>query len=379
MIFAPENSLIQFPASDIIQSCGIVMNKCLPITRSSDINFQIKIDDVESAPSPTAYVMKLFRTCDIAEVAPVPTYLYGEDEEVFATLSWTHLNDGIAWGFMEQTNPDFDFGSVFEDGECFRIGIVAVAGDSYKYSNFFGVTGSDVTIKLFINGVNTTIGVFDYSDGEDIADAIRSVISDNVTVLVAVNDNYISITIHSLSGDTYGNLTLGATVYTADVVTGQDDLVACSTCFTYKSDPCFTTVLKYRNDENAFGFNYETNEDFYNKVRVPLYLDSPQPLTNKNVYRYSSGEYKTLSAVFEKELLGHVGYCDEHRHFAIAIALKHDNLQMAQDDDDEFTTYSVEDAYEIAWLNKPGTNPDSAPASFKAKESPFYQVNSNCV
>lgn len=355
------------------------MNKCLPITRSGDVNFQIKIDDVEAAPGANDYVMKLFRTCDIDDVVEIPNYIYGDMTEVFATIAWTHIaDDGESFGFMTQTNDDFDLGAVFENGECFRIGIVAVNGDSYTYSNFYGVTGTDVTIKLFINGVEQNLGVFDYSDGDDIADAIRTATDDNVTVLVAVNSNFISITIHSLSGDTYGNLTLGATVYTATVAANTDSLVACSNCFVYKSDTCFTTVLKYRNNENAFGFNYELEEDFYNKVRVGMYLDRPQPITNKNVFRYSDGSYKMLSAVFEKQYEGHVDYYDEQRHFAIAIAMKHDELFMAQNDDTEFTGYSCEDAYEIGWLNRPGLNVDSAPATFKVKETPFYEENSNC-
>jgi hypothetical protein len=380
MIYAPENSIIQFPASDVISSCVIVPSKCLPITRSSDINFQIIIDDVEAAPASNEYVMKLFTTCDTSDLVEVPAYIYGTDEEVFATIAWTHMTDeGIAYGFMTQTNDDFDFGQVFENGDCFRIGIVRVNSDSYKYANFFEVTGSDVTIKLTINGVEQTLGIFDYSTPDDIADAIRSYISDQVTVLQAVNTSYVSITIHSLSGDTYGNFKLGGTTYAATVTAGEDDIVACSNCFVYKADPCFTTVLKYRNSENAFGFNYEADDEFYNKVRVGMYIDNPQPVDTENVYRQSNGVYKTLSAMFESVSEGHVDYYDKQRHFAIAMAMRHDDFSAAQNNEDEFTGYVRSGAYEIAWQNKPGINLDAAPASFKVKETPYYQINSNCL
>lgn len=379
MIYAPENSIVQFPQSDIISSCVIVPNKCLPITRSSDINFQIIINDVDSAPGPDEYVMKLFSTCDTDDLVTVPAYLYGTAEEVFATILWTHLTDeGLAYGFMTQTNPDFDFGQIFDNNECFRIGIVKVNADSYKYDNFYGVTGSDVTIKLTINAVEQTIGIFDYSTADDIADAIRSYISDQVTVQQAVNTAYISITIHSLSGDTYGSLKLGGTTYTVDVTAGDDDIVACSNCFVYRADPCFTSVLKYRNSENAFGFNYEIDEDFYNKVRVGMYIDNPQPVDNENVYRQSNGVYVTLSAMFEAVSDGHVEYYDRQRHFAIAMAMRHDEFYVAQGDEEDFTGYVRSGAYEIAWQNKPGINLDAAPATFKVKETPFYQINSNC-
>lgn len=380
MIYAPENSIIQFPASDIISSCVIVPSKCLPITRSSDINFQIIINDVDSAPASNEYVMKLFTTCDTADLVEVPAYIYGTAEEIFATITWSHLSDeGIAYGFMTQTNDDFDFGQLFDNGDCFRIGIVKVNANSYKYDDFFGVTGSDVTIKLTINGVEQTIGIFDYSTPDDIADAIRSYITDQVTVLQAVNTSYVSITIHSLSGDTYGNFKLGGTTYTADVTTGEDDIVACSNCFVYKADPCFTTVLKYRNSENAFGFNYEVDEDFYNKVRVGMYIDNPQPIDTENVYRQSNGVYKTLSAMFESVSEGHVEYYDKQRHFAIAMAMRHDDFSAMQANEEDFTGYVRSGAYEIAWQNKPGTNLDAAPASFKVKETPYYQINSNCL
>lgn len=379
MIYAPPNSIIQFPESDIVASCVIVPSKCLPITRSSDINFQIIINDVDEAPASNEYVMKLFTTCDTADLVEVPAYIYGTAEEIFATIIWTHLDEGIAYGFMTQTNDDFDFGQVFEDGECFRIGIVRVSGDSYKYDNFYGVSGADVSVKLTINGVEQSWGIFDYATPDDIADIIRANITDQVTVVQAVNTAYASITIHSLSGDTYADFKLGATTYTADVTTGEDDIVACSNCFIYKADPCFTTVLKYRNSENAFGFNYDIDDEFYNKARVAMYIDNPQPVDTENVYRQSNGVYKTLSAMFESLSEGHVDYYDKQRHFAIAMAMRHDDFSAMQAMEEDFTAYVRSGAYEINWQNKPGVNLDAAPASFKVKETPYYQINSNCL
>ena len=379
MIFAPENSIIQFPETDLLNSCDSVISKCLPIHRSGDINFQIIIDDVDSAPSSGEYVMKLLTGCDIADVVEVPEYIYGTLTETFATILWTHIDeDGEAIGAMTQSNDDFDLGAIFDDGECFRIGIIKVNGDSYTYSNFYGVSGTDITIKLVIDGVDTTIGIFDYSDADDIADAIRTITSDQVTVLQAVNSPTVTITIHALGTKVYGNLTLGATVYAATVAANEDTLIACSNCFRYVADPCYTTVLKYRNNESAFGFNYD-DEDFYNIVRLGLYLDRPQPISTRNVFRFSDGSYKTLSAVIEKEYEGHVDYYNEQIHFAIAIALKHDTVSMRPSDSNaRFTGYVSDEAYEIEWLNRPGTNIDAAPAKFKVKETPFYEVNSNC-
>lgn len=86
---------------------------------------------------------------------------------------------------------------------------------------------------------------------------------------------------------------------------------------------------------------------------------------------------KVLSARYEKEYEAHTEYFNEARHFQLKAATKHDKF-MIGDTYDEAVEFTAEGKYDIGWLNKPGTNIDSAPANFKIRPTPYSQFNSNC-
>lgn len=173
-------------------------------------------------------------------------------------------------------------------------------------------------------------------------------------------------------------------------IIGENDIdiysaVGCSNCFYRICDPCFTSVISYRCDEDAFGFDYyhvsgggNVLAGFYNKIRLPFYLKEPQFPKKKNVFIKSDGARKTLSSRIEKEYNAFTDYMTEQWHERLVIALEHDTVLIESPDApvSPALQFTCESNYDIEWqrfLNYP-----TAPAKFKVKLTPYNNYNSNC-
>lgn len=156
----------------------------------------------------------------------------------------------------------------------------------------------------------------------------------------------------------------------------SNSIVGCVGCFQRICDPCYTTLINYRNNENAFGFN--NNNRSYNQIRLPFYFKEPQFPTKRTVFTLSNGMQKKLSARMEKEWIAETDYMPKEWHEKLAIALEHDNVRVTNTNANLSNVLIMMDAnYEIDWqhfLNYP-----TAPAKFKAKQIPYNIINSNCL
>lgn len=159
-------------------------------------------------------------------------------------------------------------------------------------------------------------------------------------------------------------------------------------CFSYTPNGCFTSLIRYRCNENAFGFGYYSlnpsspynnlDANVYNIVRLPFFLEKPQTKTQRQVYRKSDGNYVKLSAVMQKEYDAVVGWMPDTWHIKLAVALAHDTFQVWDDASGQWDTYIMDEGdYQINWRNEPGINLNVAPATFKLKSMPFDNVNAN--
>lgn len=376
-IATPGNSFVQLSSPFVIPVAGacdgyiINMDFCLPAYRSSDIDFELLMTGMEDLPGSGEYVLKLVSDCTSADVITIIKN-DASTTEIFATIVWEFNEDeSVAIGHL--TIPVFDFDNFLEDYECFRIALFAVAPDLYQWNGITAPGLCDIT--LTINGSPQEIGQFSVQAMDDIVAALETLGLDDFSVVDAD-----SISTINASGNTYADLVLnpvaaGATqTITPDVTEDTDDtVVKCSTCFQLIPNTCFTAVIKYRGNEDSFGFLYEQETAFYNKIRLPILLNSPQPIVEETVFRLSDGSLKQLSARFQKEYEGSTDYLSEDWHFKLSIALKHDLVYL----DD--VQYLQEGKYEIGWLNKPGTNVSGSPAKFKVRQTPYFQLNSNCV
>lgn len=113
---------------------------------------------------------------------------------------------------------------------------------------------------------------------------------------------------------------------------------------------------------------------FLNRIRLPLYLKTPQFPVEANRFRMSDGTSKTLSVTIRKNYSLVTDYMGELSHQRLVIALNHDNVSI--EGDRYVGGVSVDGEYEIGWpdfLDYP-----IAPASVKIQVTPFDFTNSNC-
>ncbi len=160
--------------------------------------------------------------------------------------------------------------------------------------------------------------------------------------------------------------------------------------FVYKSDTCWTNLVRYRCADNSYGFFYEeadavvANHLYFNSIRLPITLHSPTPATEKMGFRKSDGSYVTLAATKEKIWSVDTDWFDDHLHQCLDAAIDHDKLYIkdtvASDCDyDDYEFFHPEgDAYDIDWQEQPGQHLGIAKASFKLKTNPYYSQTSNC-
>lgn len=156
-------------------------------------------------------------------------------------------------------------------------------------------------------------------------------------------------------------------------------IAGCLGCFKKICDPCHTTLLEYYNNENAFGFYYKTTGNaalISNRIRLPFYLRQPLFPTTRNVFTLSNGSKKKLSARVEKEWSAITDYMPKEWHEKLAIALEHDSVSMVNVNANINSEVMMESNYDIDWqafLDNP-----LAQASFKVKQIPYNNINTNC-
>jgi hypothetical protein len=139
-------------------------------------------------------------------------------------------------------------------------------------------------------------------------------------------------------------------------------------------DGCYSTVIEYSCDEDAYDFLY-CDFDTVNRVRLPFYLKKPQLQDEETVYVKSRGAIQRLKSVTKKEFEGVVEMLPFDQHEKLKAALSHDNVWT---DGKHYTGgISKSAAYEIGYIDF--MDLATAPASFKAMATPYNWRNSNCA
>ena len=146
-------------------------------------------------------------------------------------------------------------------------------------------------------------------------------------------------------------------------------------CFQYVTDPCFTSRLIYLNNEDAFGFVYPPN--WANIIRLPVYFKNPTVEAEQKVYVRSDGTRKLLSSRLSKNYLGLVDHSTEEIHQKLVVALSHDSVNFLTDN-----YYYMTCTFENEYTNEFNQEPmpiNVWPANFTVYETPFDNINSNCI
>lgn len=148
----------------------------------------------------------------------------------------------------------------------------------------------------------------------------------------------------------------------------------------------FTRRVKYRCNENAFGFNYVDdlnlpNGDFYNMVRIPINVHSPQYPKKSRGYLKGDGSYIKTFGYIAKEFTVDTDLRTALFHQAMAAALESDYFAIY---DDGLRVYqqkahTEDNSYDIEYKNVPGFFADLGYGSFKFRSTPFNHINTNCL
>lgn len=153
------------------------------------------------------------------------------------------------------------------------------------------------------------------------------------------------------------------------------NILAMSNKFRRVADTCFSTLLAYWNDDDAFGFNYPTPA-FYNTIRLPFSFRKPVFPVTEQIYTRSDGSIFRASSRVSKEYEGYTDVLTEYFHEKLIVSLKHDHVQFTNSDIGLVAKeLFVQGDYKPDW-------PDDntvvvAPAKFKISV-PISNINSNC-
>lgn len=161
----------------------------------------------------------------------------------------------------------------------------------------------------------------------------------------------------------------------------QNYAVACTNCFRFFPDRCFTNLIRYNNPSNAFGFYYEeAGTSFYNKVRLGMHMHSPKWPERSKVYTDGIGVTRKLSSRILEQYVISVDYMTEHLHKCMAMALGHSKVQLYHEIDAAWKTkvFNEGEVYEPEWQNTPGHYTRTGPAEFNFITTPFDNQNNNC-
>lgn len=114
---------------------------------------------------------------------------------------------------------------------------------------------------------------------------------------------------------------------------------------------------------------------FYNKIRLPFQLHSPQFPDERSTFRKANGVVKTLSVVIRKTYQLETDYLPERLHQRLKIALAHDTVSV---EGDTYLGLIAQDGdYTIEWPEGVLHYP-TAKANATVQVTPFDASNSNC-
>ena len=142
---------------------------------------------------------------------------------------------------------------------------------------------------------------------------------------------------------------------------------------------CFTSVIEYRNNSNAFYFDYSSSL-FFNRVRLPFYLHSPTFDEERQDYKKSDGSTKQLMFRIWKDYKVKTDYFLQDWLEKFQVATTHDGIYIT-DTYNNFDTKRVLriDKIDFSWIEdeKPFVNIAQAKTTFRIAEA-VQNVSSNC-
>lgn len=156
--------------------------------------------------------------------------------------------------------------------------------------------------------------------------------------------------------------------------------VASTNCFKKSNELCFTSLLRYDCNEDAFGFNYTSGVIPPNRIRLPMYLKQPDYKQSEKGYQFSDGTYKKQYERIDKEYTLETDYLTEALHDRINVALSSDTILITNGNIGiEYKGIYKSEAYKPKWNSSDSIYVRTAKAFTKViLNEPLSLLNSNC-
>jgi hypothetical protein len=134
-------------------------------------------------------------------------------------------------------------------------------------------------------------------------------------------------------------------------------------------------VIEFRGRQNGWGFDYETDTNFYQRFRLEFVLNRTKYPEIKKVYRQSNGVYRHANVNIDKKVMLDTDYFDERTHDAFAVAIKHDEFYIGG------IAYFSSEEYEPDWVEASTDNRyfELAKASTELFIQGYDQRNNVCA
>jgi len=94
------------------------------------------------------------------------------------------------------------------------------------------------------------------------------------------------------------------------------------------TDDCDNMLIAYRNNFDAYNFEWETFENMYQQVRIGAFLRSDKPAVKEQAYRKTNGVYRRGNTFIDKTIELHSDLIDEETRDSFVVALKHSDFKI---------------------------------------------------
>ena len=149
------------------------------------------------------------------------------------------------------------------------------------------------------------------------------------------------------------------------------------------ADTCYSSVIKYWNNSDAFDFDYAWGHTFASKVELPMYLRDPKMENEQKVYTRSDGflvklyERKEETYMLETDLMPYTW------HKNLDIALSHDTVTISNANASSFdplntaTQFVKKENYEIEYNKSPLSSLGKGMCKLSNAQA-IHLINNNC-
>ena len=135
------------------------------------------------------------------------------------------------------------------------------------------------------------------------------------------------------------------------------------------NEDCHSLVVRYRNDANAFNFDYDNAPvNFYQQIRLGIFIRSNKFDIKEKVYRRHNGSFKNTGVTIDKKYSLISDQYDEPTLDALVVASRHSEFIV---DSTDYSTQGEADVTDNEFNNL-------ATVKLEIFEQEFNQSNVSC-